>query len=73
MRSPDFERFAVEHTEVFVSVCRRCMKFIAAAPDPLRLALAEIQHDCMPVPKKPPTKVLYSEPLAHEPRSKFAN
>lgn len=53
-----FERFAVDNTGVCVSVCRECLKFIAAAPDPVRLALAESLHLCARGVKKPPARAL---------------
>ena len=58
MSAAAFERFAVNDTRIYVSICRNCLQFIAAAPDPMRLALAEVLHDCSRACKKPPTSVL---------------
>jgi hypothetical protein len=54
----EFERFTVENTGVYVSVCRVCFKFIAAAPDPVRLAMAETLHRCSRGLKKPAARAL---------------
>lgn len=61
MRADGFERFAVHEGRLYVSVCRTCLKFIAAAPDPLRLAVSEDQHDCSRSQKKPPARVLLQD------------
>jgi hypothetical protein len=58
MQADAFERFALHNTQLCVSVCRTCLQFIAAAPDPMRLAIAEVSHHCSRARKKPPTSVL---------------
>ena len=58
MQPAAFERFTVDHANVSVSICRACRRFVGAAPDPARLALAEDQHDCLRVPKKPAARTL---------------
>ncbi len=57
MKSTEFVRFAVEHTGMLVSVCPACTKFIAAAPDPVYLCIAEHQHLCSGGMKKPSRSV----------------
>lgn len=57
MQTPEFEHFAVANTHVCVSICRACLRFIAAAPVPSRLAVAERLHDCSWGLKKPPASV----------------
>ena len=57
MQPAAFERLAVPETQLCVSICRTCLQFIAAAPDPMRLAIAEVLHHCCRAPRKPPISV----------------
>ncbi len=50
----DFERFAVAGARLWVSICRTCSSFIAAARDELLLAIPEGAHLCTDHAKKPP-------------------
>jgi hypothetical protein len=55
--SGDFEHYAVEGTGIFVSICGVCVRFVAAAPDPLRLGIAEAAHLSAHGLKKRPASV----------------
>jgi hypothetical protein len=60
MPSGDFERLAVDHTHAYVSICRCCLQFIAAAPNLAQLAIVESQHHCSRTShgmRKPPASV----------------
>ncbi len=61
MAAGGFEHLAVHQNRLYVSVCRECLRFIAAAPDAARLAAAEAHHDCSALSKKPPARVLLHE------------
>lgn len=58
MQSADFERLAIDHTHAYVSICRSCLQFVAAAPNLAQLAIAENQHHCSQGVKKPPARVV---------------
>ena len=51
MRAAGFERFAVDGAHVYVSICRACLQFVAAAPDPALRAIAEDLHACLRAPR----------------------
>ncbi len=55
----EFERFAVDETGLWVSICRTCRVFVAAAADELLLAIPESKHLCSHDKKKPPARVRF--------------
>ncbi len=55
----EFERFAVDGTGLWVSICRTCHAFVAAAADELLLAIPEGVHLCAHGKKKPPASVRF--------------
>ncbi len=53
VRLPMFERYTADGIGLLVSICLRCWRFVAAAPDPCYLDIAEAAHVCPQVKKKP--------------------
>ncbi len=55
----DFERYQVAAAGVWVSICRTCSSFVAAAPDEPLLAIPEGAHVCADAVKKPPASIRF--------------